>query len=135
MAATIKYFGRFPTLIVFQASSDMTGSAQTGTPTLSPGVYLFPVQAAGGLYNFHESPIEVEQISFTGGSGSLAISKVITSVAQTVLVATLNSATPFYSNLLHLAPGEYLTFVTSGATTPVVGITAHEATYAADGAG
>lgn len=131
IAPTIKYFGRFPTVIVFQGSSSFDGTAQTGTPTIAPGIYTFPLQAGGGLYNFHESPIQVKQIAYSGG-GTCLVKKVINGV-QTVLIATLTTAAPVDFVDFYLAPAETLVITSSGDTTPVITITAHEASYAADG--
>jgi len=136
MAATIYYFGRFPTTIVMQSSTQFNGTAQTGTPVMSPGAYTFPVQAGGGLYAFHDLPIEVEQISFSGGS-TCTVTKVVEdsngSTLQSTTLATLNSSNPIYNTKTFLTPNEYLTFSSSGGANPVVAITAHLASYAADG--
>ena len=136
MAATIKYFGRFPTTMVLQSSSNFDGTAQTGTPTLAPGIYTFPAQAGGGLYNFHEVPIEVKQIAYSGG-GTCTVTKVVGPVGapvQSVVMATLSSGTPADQVQIYLSPGEALLFSSSGGTNPVLSITAHEAAYASDGA-
>ena len=137
MAATIYYFGRFPTTIVMQSNSQFNGTAQTGTPVISQGAYTFPVQAAGGLYDFHDVPVEVKQISYSGG-GTCTVTKVVVDingdVLQQAVVATLSSSTPIYNVNTYIDPNEYLTFSTSGATNPVVAITAQLAAYSADGA-
>lgn len=137
MAATIKYFGRFPTTIVLCSSSQFNGSAQTSAPVLSPGVYTFPVQAGGGLYAFHDIPVEIKQVTYSGG-GTCTITKAVGTVGspiQQTVLATLNTTTPVDYTNFYLSPGEHLLFSTTGATNPVLAITAHEATYAADGGG
>lgn len=136
MAATIKYFGRFPTTVVLQSSTNFDGTAQTGTPAITPGVYTFPEQVGGGLYNLHEGPIEVKQIAYSGG-GACLVTKVMstTSPAQEVLLATLDNTTPTDLTNFFLAPGEYLKITSSGATTPKITLTASEAAYSHDGGG
>ena len=137
IAATIKYFGRFPTTIVLQSSSNFDGSAQTGAPVITPGLYVFPVQAAGGLFAYHEDPIEIKQIAYAG-SGTLTVTKVVGNpggpTIMTSVVETVSGATPIILSNFFLSPGEYLTFSTSGGGTKQVSVTSHMASYAADGA-
>jgi hypothetical protein len=128
---TIVFFGEAPTKIIMQSSSQFTGSAQTGTPTLSPGAYLFPVQAGGGLYNMHElvgcqESITVVSITYAGG-GTLTINRQNSLVASP-LVSPLGTIAAsgdlnFQPGEITIAPGEELLFTTTGATNPVVGIT------------
>jgi hypothetical protein len=138
ISPTVKYFGRFPTVIVMQSSSQFDGSSPQGSPAvISPGVYTFPAQAGGGVYAFHETPVEVKQIAFAGG-GTLTVTKVIgvfggATVASSV-IAVITGATPVDLTQFFLSPGEYLTMVSSGGSNPVVSITAHEAAYSSDGA-
>src|SRR5574343_287308 len=107
MAATISYFGRFPTTIVFRSSSNFDGLAQTGTPVITPGIYTFPAQAGGGLYAFHNIPIEVKQISYSGG-GSCVVTKVTGPVGgspiQQTVVATLTTGAPTELTNFYLTP-------------------------------
>lgn len=100
---------------------------------------MFPAQAGGGLYNFHETAIEIKQMTWSGG-GSCVVRKVIPDPAggptplQQPVIATLDSSTNSIDlDNIFVLPGEYVTFVSSGATTPCVAIVAHEASYAADG--
>jgi len=131
-APTIVYFGQHPSTIIMQSSTNFNGSAQTGTPTLSPALYVFPAQAGGGLYNFHDlvgcqESITILSISYKGG-GSLQVNKVFNTVSGTpsLLVGTITSAgdLTFEEGDLTLAPGVDLTFVSSGGTTPIVAVTA-----------
>lgn len=122
---TIKYFGNRPTTIVFQGSAAFDGTAQTGEPTLSPGLYVFPLQAGGGLYDFHEECIEVKQISYVG-TGNLTVERVITqagSPVMTSLIATIGASDPMNLHNFFLNPGEALKF-TGGGASPKVSITA-----------
>jgi hypothetical protein len=138
VAATIKYFGRQPTTIVMQSSNAFDGTAQTGTPTISPGLYLFPVQAGGGLYNLHEETIEIKQVTFDGG-GTLTVTKVVGNPASpttSTVVATLASnGQNLMANTtnIYLTPGEALKF-TGGSSNPKVCITASLADHSSDGA-
>jgi hypothetical protein len=129
---TIIYFGASPTTIIFQSSTNFNGTAQTGTPTLSPGVYVFPVQAAGGLYNMHEllgngDPITVLNINYTGG-GTLEVERVLDIVPgdPTSTVGTISGSgdLQFKPGELVLNKGIQLSLSSSGATNPVVAITA-----------
>lgn len=137
---TINYFGRFPTTIVFRSSADFNGAQQSGTPEVGPGMFIFPSQAGGGLFNFHKQPIEVKAVSFSGG-GALTITKKTHNKAgdeiQAAIVGVIaaDAATKYleFSGLL-LNPTDTLVFSSVGSTTPTVAITAHEAAYAADGA-
>jgi hypothetical protein len=146
-APTIVYFGRFPSVVVMQSTTNFDGTTpQSSPPVLSPGIYTFPPQAGGGVYAFHQgSPgfynstqmqIEVKQVAYAGG-GTLTITKVVGIAGQTPVMSSvvevITSADPVNLSDLFLAPGEYLTFVSSGATNPQISITAHRAAYISDG--
>lgn len=109
---TIVYFGLKPTTILMQTSSGFDGTAQTGTPTLSPGLYTFPIQAGGGLYGLHIEPITVHNITFKG-SGTLTIKKTIGT--QEAVIGTIGSGQGEYAEDISLSPGESLKFASSGA--------------------
>lgn len=158
----IAYFGRFPTDIIMQTNSSFNGTAQLAPPVLSPGQYTFPVQAGGGLYNFHTAPIEVKQIAYSG-TGTLTVTKVLTTksfstaqgttypyvgpavegqavvtptttVLSSTVVATLSSSTPVFTGCILLSPNEYLSMSsTGGSGSPTVAVTAHLAEYRSDG--
>lgn len=133
--ATVKYFGRFPTTIVMQSSSSFDGTAQTGAAVITPGLYIFPSQAGGGLYNFHDHPVEVKQISVSGGGSVVVTQFVLDSAGATVassVVATLSGNTDTFFNNLILVPNVILKF-TGGSGTPKVTITASEAEFSHDG--
>ena len=138
---TVVYFGSFPTTIVLQCSAQMDGSAHTTFPVITPGVYTFPVQASGGLYDFHNrigngEPVTILAVSYVGG-GTLTVNRVLTvaSGTRTILIGTVAGAgeLTFDEKSLILSPGETLTFSTSGATNPVVSITAMTARSLAGG--
>jgi hypothetical protein len=137
VAATIKYFGRFPSVIMMQASDEFDGTTPQGSlPVISPGMYVFPAQSGGGVYNFHEGPVEIKQIAYAGG-GTLTVTKVVTDGNGTTLmssvVETITSPTPANFSNLYLQRNEHLALVSSGGTNPKVTITGHEAAYIADG--
>jgi hypothetical protein len=138
MADTV-YFGQFPTTILLQSSTTFNGEANTGTLTLTPGMYTFAPAAGGGLYSFHYNTIIVKQIEFgvSGGTlGTLTVTKVLSASndggtpIMSVVVATLNTSTPTYTQDIYLTAGEYLEFTSSGGSgTQQIGITSHEASY------
>lgn len=141
IAPTVKYFGRLPSVIVMQSSSGFDGSTVQATsltnPTITPGVYTFAVQTGGGVYNFHDEQIEVRQIAYSGG-GTCTVTRILgvpgsTPVSST-LITTLTTAAPAFLPTIFLAPGEYLAFVSSGGTNPVLSITANLAAFVSDGA-
>lgn len=129
--ATIKFFGQDPTTIVMRSSTSFDGTAQTGTPDITPGKYVFPVQAGGGLYNFHEGPIEVLNVFYSGG-GTLTIKKRIVGGANPgpgdldVDVDTISGSGDLAVLKMALSKGEYLVFTSSASTNPIVSITAKE---------
>jgi hypothetical protein len=138
MAATVQYFGRFPTVIVMQSSSQFDGTtAQSAAPVISPGVYTFPAQAGGGLYAFHQDPVEIKQIACSGG-GTVTVTKVVGTPGSTPVmssaIGSITGAIPANFTNLFLAPGEYLQFTSSGSTTPKVSITGQLANASSDGA-
>lgn len=137
VAATIKYFGRFPSVIVMQASDEFDGTTpQSSLPVITPGMYVFPAQSGGGVYNFHEGPIEVKQIAYSGG-GTLTVTKVVVDSSNATImssvVESITGTVPVAFNNLFLARNEHLAFSSSGGTTPKISITGHEAAYIADG--
>lgn len=111
IAPTIKYFGKFITSIVLQCTDAFNGAAQTGTPVITPGVYTFPAQAGGGLFNYHDESIVVEQISYTGG-GNLTVIRA--GAYGEVTIATVSSNGTL-NNHIHLTPGEWLKFTSVGS--------------------
>jgi hypothetical protein len=134
IAPTIAYFGRQPTTIVLQSSDQFNGTAQTGTPTITPGVYTFAPQSGGGLYNFHcapnpAGPVTVKQIAYKGG-GTLTVKTVVAGIE--VVIGTITSEGALFTDI-SLSVNEALKFSTSGATNPVVAVTAHEATFCFEG--
>jgi hypothetical protein len=138
VAATVKYFGRFPTTIVLQSSGQFVGSAApTSQAVITPGLYVFPADADSGVYAFHEDPVEVKQIAFSGG-GTLTVTKVVGvfggATTMSSVIAVITGATPVDLTNFFLSPGEYLTFASSGSTAPKISITGHLAAYISDGA-
>lgn len=122
IAATISYFGQFPTTIILRSSTDFDGTtAQSSDPVITPGLYTFPVQAGGGVYNFHTEGIEVQNITYAGG-GTLSIYKVMAGISA--LIKTITAQGESFDNTV-LNAGESLKFVSSGATNPIVAITAN----------
>ena len=137
VAATVKYFGRFPTTIVLQSSGQFVGAAvPTGQAVITPGLYVFPADADSGVYDFHEDPVEIRQIAFSGG-GTLTVTKVVGvfggATVMSSVIATITGTTPVDLTNFFLSPGEYLTFSSSGSTTPKISVTANLAAYIADG--
>lgn len=133
VAATIKYFGRLPTTILMQTTDAFNGAVQAATPTITPGLYTFAPQAGGGLFAFHDEPVEIKQISYEG-SGNLTVTKFIGPVASPVtssVIMTIASGTPVNFTNVCLSAGEFLKFTNSGAGK--VAVTSHCATYASDG--
>lgn len=129
IAPTIKYFGQNPTTIVMKSSSNFDGTtAQAALPVITPGLYTFPAQAGGGLYNFHEYPVDVMEVAYKGG-GTLTINKILSS-GGTVVVGTIAGTGVFFQESFSVMPGEVLQFVSSGGTTPELAITAMETIYA-----
>jgi hypothetical protein len=117
--ATISYFGQLPTTIVMKTSDGFDGSAQTGVPVITPGLYTFPLQALGGLYNFHsvyDGSIEVKNISYKG-TGTLTIKKSVASVDITI--ATIASGEGEFFENTTLSPGETLKFICAGGAATV----------------
>lgn len=125
IAATVKYFGTSPTTIIFQGTSDFDGTTpQALPPVITPGTYTFPAQAAGGLYNFQEQPIQITDITYFGG-GTLTIKKSF--AGSQITLGTITSAGSFpMTQPIQLAPGEALNFVSSGGTTPKLAVTGQE---------
>lgn len=123
IAPTVKYFGSAPTTIIMQSSSNFDGSAQTGDPVITPGLYTFPAQAAGGKFDFHEEAVKVLNVVYRGG-GTLTIKKVFKLISGTpkATVGTVSSEGAF-NTVINLAPGEYLEFTSAGGTNPMVEVT------------
>lgn len=138
MAATISYFGRFPTVIFMQATDEFDGTTlQASAPVITPGLYTFAPQSGGGVFNFHTDPIEVKQIAFAGG-GTLTVSKVVGapgSPVMTSVVEIITGTAPVNFSNLYVSPGEYLKFVSSGSTSPQVTIVSQMAEHSSDGGG
>ena len=131
-AATVVYFGQHPSTIVMQSSSNFDGTVQTGVPTITPALYVFPLQAGGGLYNFHslvgtQEPVSVLSISYKGG-GTLTIKRQLSSLAGTPMITvgqiTTEGDLVFEEGDLTLSPNEDLIITSTGATNPIVSITA-----------
>ena len=110
--AIVSYFGQHPTTILFQTSDGFNGTAQTGETVITPGLYTFPVQAGGGLYNLHNECVDVKNITFKG-SGTLTISKTIAGMDATI--ATIGSGQGEFFENTTLSPGEALKFTCTGA--------------------
>lgn len=139
IAPTIKYFGRFPTVILMQATGDFDGTTlQAVAPVITPGLYTFAAQAGGGVFNFHEDPIEVKQIAYSGG-GTLTVTKVVgvpgTAVQSSVIASITGSGVTVSLSNIFVSPGEYLKFVSSGGTAAKVSVTSQLAAHSSDGAG
>ena len=138
IAPTIKYFGRFSSVIVMQSSSSFDGTTLQGSdPVITPGTYVFPAQAGGGVFNLHEDPIEVKQIAYAGG-GTLTVTKVVGTLASPVMssvVEVITGATPVNFSNLFLSPGELLQFTSSGGSSPKISVTSQLAAHSSDGAG
>lgn len=114
---TIVYFGQHPTSIMLKSTNGFNGTAHTGTPALSPGLYSFEPQAGGGLYAFHTEPVDIKNIAFKG-TGTLSIKKVFG--GQEAEIAKIeNGQGEFFENFT-LTPNEQLKFQCSGAATVVV---------------
>lgn len=127
---TIIYFGASPTTIVMQSSSNFDGTEQTGTPALSPGLYTFPVQVGGGLYDMHEKvgngdPITILSISYAGG-GTLTVKRKLEAANVSFQIGTVSTQgdLTFNPGELTLNEGEQLVFTSATATNPVIAITA-----------
>jgi hypothetical protein len=137
IAPTIVFFGQMPTTIIMQSTTQFDGSTpQTinypTNPVIGQGSYVFAPQAGGGLYNFHDLvgtqlSITILSISYKGG-GTCTVSRLLSNVSGTpsiqVGVITTQGDLVFETGDLTLAPFEDLTFVSSGATNPLVSITA-----------
>lgn len=137
MAPTVKYFGRFPSVIFMQAVDEFDGTTLQGSvPTITPGLYTFAPQSGGGVFNFHEDPIEVKQICYSGG-GTLTVTKVVGTPSSPIassVVATITGPAPVSFSNIYLSPGEYLKMVSSGGTTPTISVTSQMAEHSSDGA-
>lgn len=119
IAPTIAFFGQNPSTIELQSSTDFNGTAHTGVPVITPGKYTFPPQAGGGLFNFHDYPIDIKNITYRGG-GTLTITKTI--AGGDAVIATISTQGEYFENTT-ISPGDYLKFTTSGATNPSIAIT------------
>lgn len=122
MAATIKYFGGSPTTIVMRSSTQLNGTAQLNSPVLSPGSYVFPAQVGGGLYDLHDEPVEVVEMSYKGG-GTCTVKKVNSSTSSETELCTMTDEEPVYDKKITLQMNESLKFVTLAAATPEVSVT------------
>lgn len=123
---TIVYFGSAPTTILMQHSANMTGIAYgpSVVPAIRPGIYEFAAQDCG-KFAFHDVPIVVKNISYKGG-GTLTVTKhLLSNDAQIGALPAITTSD--YMEDIFLGPGEYLKFVTSGATNPKVAITSRVA--------
>lgn len=122
---SIVYFGSAPTTIVLQSAADFNGNAPAAVPAISPGLYLFAPEANMGKYAFHDEPIIIKNISYKGG-GTLTVTKHLRSNDAQIGALPAITTTDYVEDLC-IGPGEYLKFVTSGATNPKVAITARVA--------
>ena len=114
---TYVYFSEAPSTIVLQGSAQFDGLAlgSSVVPTITPGVYTFAPQAANvGKYGFHDVPVKVINIEYVGG-GTLTATKHLKSGDTLIATLTLPLAQSIF-----LGAGEYLKFVTAGATNPKV---------------
>lgn len=123
---TIEFLGTESNTIIMQSSTNFDGTAQTSDPDLGGGIATFPVQVGGGLFNFHKrSAVAIENITFKGyvlsPAGVLTIKRVVNGTE--IIIGTITNEGLFSSKII-LAPGESLKFVSSGATNPVLAITA-----------
>lgn len=136
--ATIKYFGRFPTTILMQSSSQLDGATlQAADPVITPGLYSFAAQAGGGVFAFHDEPIEIKQVAYSGG-GTLTVTKVVGTPGSPIMssvVESITGSTPVSFSNLFLSPGEFLKFSSSGGTNPQISVTSQLAAHSSDGAG
>jgi hypothetical protein len=98
-----------------RTSDGFDGTNQTGVPVLSPGLYTFPVQSKGGLYEFHKEPVCVKGISYKG-TGDLQIIKMIRTGTEALIATIAGGEGEFFEDIL-LTPGEALKFSNSGAGT------------------
>lgn len=119
MAGTISYHGQIPTTVIFQTSDGFSGTAQTGVPVITPGLYTFPIQAGGGLYNLHTEQIDIKNITFKG-AGVLTIKKAFAGIEATI-GSIAGGEGEFFENTT-LSPGESIKFYCTGAA--VIAITA-----------
>lgn len=119
---SIVYFGSAPTTIIMQNSSDITGVAYpAGTvPEIRSGIYEFPSMDCG-IYKFHDEPIIVKNISYAGG-GTLTVTKHLVTTDAQIGKPAIITTVDFQDDIV-IGPGEYLKFVTSGATNPKVAVT------------
>ena len=114
---TIVYFGQDLSTVLMMTSNGFDGTSLTGLPSLSPGLYSFPVQAGGGLYSLHTEPVVVRSIAFKG-SGSLSIRKVFG--GQEAVVATIANGQGELLDSITLSPGESLKLYSTGAATVAI---------------
>lgn len=124
--STRKFFGQNYTAVVLRTSDNFNGSAYTQSDTnpskLSVGVFAFDAQAGGGLYNFHERPIEVKQIVFAG-AGTLSAaykrgsdeSPMFTGISQGV-----------HTTSYIVMPGDSIKFTSAGSSGASITIIARE---------
>lgn len=115
----ISYFGQHPTTILLETTDGFSGTAQTGTPELSPGLYKFPPQSGGGLFDFHDDVIDIKNITFKG-SGNLLIKKVLKSGTEAEIAKITSGEGEFFENTT-LSPSEAIKFICTGPA--VVSIT------------
>jgi hypothetical protein len=132
ISPSIVFFGKNPSTIILQSSTNFDGTAQGSDPAITPGLYTFPAQAGGGLYNFHDlvgtqEAISIQSISYLGG-GTLTVKRKLQSAVGTPTV-TIGTVTTqgdlvFEDNSLVLPFHEDLVFTSSGGTSPVIAVTA-----------
>ena len=132
ISPSIVFFGKNPSTIILQSSTNFDGTAQGTDPVITPGLYTFPAQAGGGLYNFHDfvgtqEAVSVQSISYAGG-GTLTVKRKLQTAAGTPSITigtvTTQGDLAFEDNGLVLSFNEDLVFTSSGGTSPVIAITA-----------
>jgi hypothetical protein len=122
------FFGAGPVSVVLSTSTTFNGTAQTGTPQLSPGLVSFPSQAAGGLFNFHKKSLIIKGITFSGtGGADIKITHPLLGATE-VVVAQMTSNQSVFNLNIHLPAGASIKIITTSGSGPqVVMITAVEA--------
>ncbi len=113
-------FGENFSTVIMSSSAQLDGNVIAGTavPTVANGVMEFPAQAANVGRISHDGLVQIRQIAYLAGGGTLTVTKNLKSndsVVSTIVSGDFN--TPFY-----LQTHEYLKFVTVGATTPKVSV-------------
>lgn len=121
----IDIFGGSPVTVVMQTTSDFNGGTQSGTPTLSPGLAVYPAQTGGGLLR-HSRPLKITSISMSDGHNA-TITMIHAGVSAELPVGSITNTVRVLCGPYVLPAGSQLKIVSSGGSAPkTISITAVE---------